>query len=265
MLPAYGEWGDALRRALQRHVGVRALGRRRERRLFCSRDRFGVKPFYYRFDDGRLVFASELKAFRADPPTTLRPNLPRSSATTSSKGCVRPPRRDVLRRNPQAAARAHARLRPGGAADAAATGSSSCGTAGRRLGRSGARALPRLRPAAPAQRRPGRHLPLGRGRLVRDRVRGRPAARDGDRERAAGRRPAANVHRVLRGSRASTSGRSRSRSSQRRRPTPHWVSFNDEDIVDEPPGDRQAQDEPFGSTSIVAQWYLMREAARGRA
>ena len=35
-------------------------------RLFCSRDRFGVKPFYYRVDGGRLAFASEPKAFRAD-------------------------------------------------------------------------------------------------------------------------------------------------------------------------------------------------------
>src|SRR4029077_17001629 len=36
-----------------------------ERRLFCSRDRFGIKPFFYREDGGRLLFASELKAFRA--------------------------------------------------------------------------------------------------------------------------------------------------------------------------------------------------------
>ena len=30
--------------------------------LFCSRDRFGVKPFYYYKDQNSLVFSSELKA-----------------------------------------------------------------------------------------------------------------------------------------------------------------------------------------------------------
>jgi asparagine synthase (glutamine-hydrolysing) len=32
--------------------------------LFLSRDRFGVKPLYYFFDDGKFLFASELKAIR---------------------------------------------------------------------------------------------------------------------------------------------------------------------------------------------------------
>src|SRR5438445_274120 len=44
------------------------------RRLFCSRDRFGVKPFYYRFEGGRFVFASEPRAFRGDSETRLEPN-----------------------------------------------------------------------------------------------------------------------------------------------------------------------------------------------
>jgi len=35
------------------------------RRLFCSRDRFGVKPFQYSVSDGRFVFASEAKAIFA--------------------------------------------------------------------------------------------------------------------------------------------------------------------------------------------------------
>ena len=29
--------------------------------LFCSRDRFGIKPFYYFYDNGRFLFASEIK------------------------------------------------------------------------------------------------------------------------------------------------------------------------------------------------------------
>jgi asparagine synthase (glutamine-hydrolysing) len=37
----------------------------RRNRLFCSRDRFGVKPFYYYHDEDRFIFASEIKAILA--------------------------------------------------------------------------------------------------------------------------------------------------------------------------------------------------------
>jgi asparagine synthase (glutamine-hydrolysing) len=73
IVAAYREWGE---RCVERFNGMWAfaLWDEDEQRLFCSRDRFGVKPFYYHCDGGRLVFASELKAFRADPQTQLRPN-----------------------------------------------------------------------------------------------------------------------------------------------------------------------------------------------
>lgn len=32
-----------------------------EQAIFCSRDRFGIKPFYYYWDNGTLMFASEIK------------------------------------------------------------------------------------------------------------------------------------------------------------------------------------------------------------
>lgn len=32
-----------------------------EKTLFCSRDRYGIKPFYYFMDDNRFIFGSELK------------------------------------------------------------------------------------------------------------------------------------------------------------------------------------------------------------
>jgi asparagine synthase (glutamine-hydrolysing) len=44
-----------------------ALWDRRAGRLFLARDRFGVKPLYYTWLDGRLAFASEVKAFLALP------------------------------------------------------------------------------------------------------------------------------------------------------------------------------------------------------
>jgi asparagine synthase (glutamine-hydrolysing) len=70
VLRAYEEWGDE---CVRRFNGMWALalwdGRRR--RLFCSRDRFGIKPFYYSFARRRLAFASEPKAFRADHGTRL--------------------------------------------------------------------------------------------------------------------------------------------------------------------------------------------------
>lgn len=35
--------------------------------LFCSRDRFGIKPFYYAFAEGSFLFASEIKALLLHP------------------------------------------------------------------------------------------------------------------------------------------------------------------------------------------------------
>jgi asparagine synthase (glutamine-hydrolysing) len=72
ILAAYAEWGPV---CTARFVGMWAfaLWDAEQRTLTCSRDRFGIKPFYYRGDHRRFVFASELKAFRADPEP-LRPN-----------------------------------------------------------------------------------------------------------------------------------------------------------------------------------------------
>jgi asparagine synthase (glutamine-hydrolysing) len=44
-----------------------ALWDRRRRLLMLARDRFGIKPLYYESRDGRLAFASELKALVAQP------------------------------------------------------------------------------------------------------------------------------------------------------------------------------------------------------
>ena len=60
ILRAYQHWGEE---CLQRFNGMWsfALWDRERQSLFCARDRFGVKPFYYALHDGRLHFASEIK------------------------------------------------------------------------------------------------------------------------------------------------------------------------------------------------------------
>ncbi len=42
-----------------------ALWDREEKRLVLARDRFGIKPLYYTESDGRLIFASRIKALRS--------------------------------------------------------------------------------------------------------------------------------------------------------------------------------------------------------
>jgi asparagine synthase (glutamine-hydrolysing) len=63
---AYAQWGSD---CLLRFNGMWALAiwDRRERQLFLSRDRFGVKPLHYSLYKGAIAFASELKAFLALP------------------------------------------------------------------------------------------------------------------------------------------------------------------------------------------------------
>jgi asparagine synthase (glutamine-hydrolysing) len=71
LLAAISEWGLE---AIQRLNGMFAFGvwDGRERTLTIVRDRFGVKPVYYAQVDGALLFASEIKAFRAYPSFRTR-------------------------------------------------------------------------------------------------------------------------------------------------------------------------------------------------
>lgn len=66
ILAAYREWGQA---CTNRFNGMWAfvIWDRAAKILFCSRDRFGVKPFYYFRDKNFFAFASELKALAACP------------------------------------------------------------------------------------------------------------------------------------------------------------------------------------------------------
>jgi asparagine synthase (glutamine-hydrolysing) len=60
LLHSYMQWGES---CVERFNGMWsfALWDRKRRRLFCSRDRFGVKPFYYAFKGRAFYFGSEIK------------------------------------------------------------------------------------------------------------------------------------------------------------------------------------------------------------
>ena len=57
----YEEWGDAVAERL-RGMFAAAIWDARSRRLVLARDRYGIKPLYYRAAGGALEFASELRA-----------------------------------------------------------------------------------------------------------------------------------------------------------------------------------------------------------
>ena len=60
ILEAYAEWGED---CVTRFNGIWAfaIADLNRRKLFCSRDRFGVKPFHYYYDGHRFAFGSEIK------------------------------------------------------------------------------------------------------------------------------------------------------------------------------------------------------------
>ncbi len=67
MLAAFSAWG--LPAAIQRFDGMFAFAvwDRNEHALHLVRDRLGVKPLYYGWQNGTFLFGSELKALRAHP------------------------------------------------------------------------------------------------------------------------------------------------------------------------------------------------------
>jgi asparagine synthase (glutamine-hydrolysing) len=73
ILHAYEEWGTA---CLQRFNGMWAfaLWDERTQQLFCARDRFGIKPFYYTEIGGSFLFASEIKALLMHPDAGMTPD-----------------------------------------------------------------------------------------------------------------------------------------------------------------------------------------------
>ena len=71
---AYEEWGAD---CVTRFNGMWALAvwDQRNRQFFCSRDRFGIKPFYYHLDSDAFFFASEIKGVLAAMEARPRADL----------------------------------------------------------------------------------------------------------------------------------------------------------------------------------------------
>src|SRR3989442_1069571 len=61
LVHAYEQWGTGFAERLRGMFAV-AVWDARNRRLVLARDRYGIKPLYYRAADGGVEFASELRA-----------------------------------------------------------------------------------------------------------------------------------------------------------------------------------------------------------
>src|ERR1051325_3359891 len=65
LLHAYEEWGPKCLERLNGQFAF-AVWNTKDQSLFLARDRLGVRPLFYTFADGDLVFGSEIKAILAD-------------------------------------------------------------------------------------------------------------------------------------------------------------------------------------------------------
>lgn len=66
IIHAFEEWGIDCIKKFRGMFGI-AIWDGRSRELWLVRDRIGIKPVYYSAHDGRLTFASEIKALLQDP------------------------------------------------------------------------------------------------------------------------------------------------------------------------------------------------------
>lgn len=72
ILHAYEEWGDDCVKHFN-GMWAFAVWDTRNKKLFASRDRFGIKPFYYYVNDKQFIFSSEIKAIF--PAKTVKPEI----------------------------------------------------------------------------------------------------------------------------------------------------------------------------------------------
>jgi asparagine synthase (glutamine-hydrolysing) len=259
VLAAYREWGE---RCVERFNGMWAfaLWDGARRRLFCSRDRFGVKPLYYRLDGDRLTFASEPKAFRADPRTPLAVN-PSAAREYLEQGYL-DDTEDTFFAGVRRLAPAHSltfdadglRLRRHWKLEPGEAPAGDAAEAVRELFVDSVRL--RLRSDVPVGTALSGGIDSSAIAVVVDRLlRDEPehARPVGERQRtftAGFDEPAIDERPYARAVVATT------------RADGHWISFDADELAGDLPAIVAAQDEPFGSTSIAAGWYVMRAASR---
>ncbi len=257
LLAAFVEWGEA---CVERFVGMWAFAvwDVEAQRLFASRDRFGIKPFYYREGGGRLVFASEPKAFLADSGARLEPN-PVAIAEYLTQSYLDHTEETFfadVRRLPPAHSLVYDRD-------------------GLHVSRYW-RLEPREAPSGdPAEAVREAFLDAIRLHLRSDVPVGSCLSGGIDSSAVVG-----SVARLLRDSAADATAVGRRQRTFTayfddagfdERPyaeavvaaagaEPHWITFDDRQLVEDVPAIVACQDEPFGSTSMVAQWYVMRAA-----
>lgn len=96
MLAAIETWG--LIPALRRFIGMFAFGLwdREERKLHLVRDRVGIKPLYYAYGEGALIFGSELRALTAHPSHAGR--IDRAALAGFLQYCYVPAPRSIYER-----------------------------------------------------------------------------------------------------------------------------------------------------------------------
>ena len=73
LLTGYLAWGEGVLDRL-RGMFAFAIWNRATRELFCARDFFGIKPFYYTQQNGQFIFASEIKCILEHPAYTRELN-----------------------------------------------------------------------------------------------------------------------------------------------------------------------------------------------
>ena len=73
IIHAYEQWGESCVHRL-RGMFAFAIYDQNRKRLLLARDRIGIKPLYYTWQQGQLRFASEIKAILADPQVERRVN-----------------------------------------------------------------------------------------------------------------------------------------------------------------------------------------------
>ena len=242
----------ALRRAAERHVRVRALGRARAASSLLARDRFGKKPLYYADVGGTLLFGSELKALLEHPRCPRELDADSLSRYLALEYVPAP---HAIFEGVRKLPGGHV-PRAGGTdgARSSATGTSRSGPLERdrpdeEYVEEFRERLPRSGPPAARERRPARRVPERRDRLElgrRDDGRRAPCRR---REDVLDRLRRAELRRVARTRDASrrTSAPTTTRRCSRRKP---WL-----DVL---PTVVDFLDEPFGDASILPTYLLSR-------